>query len=290
MIETSAAGCRWSCGVDRDYLSDLAEYWLSGYDWREHEARLNRVPQFRGPGSTAEISNGYTTDLRAMGCVDVEFSRGQQVLPDPSPDAGNAPAEAEPGHGRGPLARAQTLICTALTSHYNKYNIDYIESQEFSCINTEGGHMSVIGLRDMQILRGLSSDRSLLSCSSDGTVVNLWNEDDGSGRQFWDVQLVPGSDDLFHITVSKGVTGDRRFLSCFPDGSGVDLWAQDDGSGRQRWQIAPVPGTNIPSYYHVTVSKGVTGDRRFLSCFPDGSGVDLWAQDDASGRQRWQLQ
>jgi pimeloyl-ACP methyl ester carboxylesterase len=39
-------GVGWSYGVDLDYLSDLAEYWRTGYDWREHEARLNQVPQF----------------------------------------------------------------------------------------------------------------------------------------------------------------------------------------------------------------------------------------------------
>ncbi|WP_157104280.1 epoxide hydrolase family protein [Nocardia kruczakiae] len=39
-------GVGWSYGVDRDYLIDLAEYWRTGYDWREHESRLNKVPQF----------------------------------------------------------------------------------------------------------------------------------------------------------------------------------------------------------------------------------------------------
>ena len=36
----------WSRGVPRDYLMELAEYWRTGYDWREHEARLNELPQF----------------------------------------------------------------------------------------------------------------------------------------------------------------------------------------------------------------------------------------------------
>ncbi|MBF5001232.1 epoxide hydrolase [Nocardia sp. BSTN01] len=39
-------GVGWSYGVDRDYLIDLAEYWRTGYDWREYESRLNKVPQF----------------------------------------------------------------------------------------------------------------------------------------------------------------------------------------------------------------------------------------------------
>jgi epoxide hydrolase len=39
-------GAGWSYGVDRDYLVNLVDYWRAGYDWREHEARLNAVPQF----------------------------------------------------------------------------------------------------------------------------------------------------------------------------------------------------------------------------------------------------
>jgi pimeloyl-ACP methyl ester carboxylesterase len=39
-------GASWSRGVPLDYLRELAEYWRTGYDWREHEARLNELPQF----------------------------------------------------------------------------------------------------------------------------------------------------------------------------------------------------------------------------------------------------
>jgi pimeloyl-ACP methyl ester carboxylesterase len=39
-------GEEWSRGVPVGYLTDLAEYWRSGYDWRRHEARLNEFPQF----------------------------------------------------------------------------------------------------------------------------------------------------------------------------------------------------------------------------------------------------
>jgi pimeloyl-ACP methyl ester carboxylesterase len=39
-------GVGWSRGVPRAYLRELAEYWRTSYDWREHEARLNELPQF----------------------------------------------------------------------------------------------------------------------------------------------------------------------------------------------------------------------------------------------------
>ncbi|UUU23243.1 epoxide hydrolase family protein [Streptomyces sp. DSM 40750] len=36
----------WSQGVPPAYLRELAAYWRTAYDWREHEAHLNRFPQF----------------------------------------------------------------------------------------------------------------------------------------------------------------------------------------------------------------------------------------------------
>ena len=39
-------GTGWSRGVPADYLRELAEYWRTKYDWRDHEAKLNAFPQF----------------------------------------------------------------------------------------------------------------------------------------------------------------------------------------------------------------------------------------------------
>ncbi|MET9478971.1 epoxide hydrolase family protein [Streptomyces sp. NPDC006638] len=36
----------WTQGVPPAYLKELAAYWRTTYDWREHEAHLNRFPQF----------------------------------------------------------------------------------------------------------------------------------------------------------------------------------------------------------------------------------------------------
>ncbi|MFC6882642.1 MULTISPECIES: epoxide hydrolase family protein [Actinomadura] len=39
-------GAGWSYGVRRDYARELADRWRANYDWRGHEAELNRFPQF----------------------------------------------------------------------------------------------------------------------------------------------------------------------------------------------------------------------------------------------------
>ena len=39
-------GTEWSRGVPVAYLRNLVAYWLDGYDWRAHEARLNQIPGF----------------------------------------------------------------------------------------------------------------------------------------------------------------------------------------------------------------------------------------------------
>jgi epoxide hydrolase len=40
------AGIGWTRGVPTAYLRSLADYWRTGFDWRDWEARLNDVPQF----------------------------------------------------------------------------------------------------------------------------------------------------------------------------------------------------------------------------------------------------
>jgi pimeloyl-ACP methyl ester carboxylesterase len=37
----------WSQGVPLNYLRELCDYWMTQYDWRKVEARLNSFPQFR---------------------------------------------------------------------------------------------------------------------------------------------------------------------------------------------------------------------------------------------------
>src|SRR5229473_220381 len=40
-------GTGWDYGTNLDYLKQLVEYWRDSYDWRKHEAELNRFTHFK---------------------------------------------------------------------------------------------------------------------------------------------------------------------------------------------------------------------------------------------------
>jgi pimeloyl-ACP methyl ester carboxylesterase len=56
------AGAGWSHGVPLAYLKELTEYWRTAYDWRTHEAHLNRFPQFT---TTIDNANVHFLHVRS---------------------------------------------------------------------------------------------------------------------------------------------------------------------------------------------------------------------------------
>lgn len=40
-------GTKWDFGTSLDYMKSLVSYWRGRYDWRQQEAALNRLPQYR---------------------------------------------------------------------------------------------------------------------------------------------------------------------------------------------------------------------------------------------------
>ncbi|MET8389518.1 epoxide hydrolase family protein [Streptosporangium canum] len=58
--EPTASG--WSQGVPPAYLKELAGHWRTAYDWREHEADLNRFPQFT---TTIDRTNVHFLHVRS---------------------------------------------------------------------------------------------------------------------------------------------------------------------------------------------------------------------------------
>jgi len=90
---------------------------------------------------------------------------------------------------------------------------------------------------------GYSLDNSYLSVNSQGTRVDFWQYDDGSGRQRWKIRG-PIAGGGYNIIVAGGVKGKRKYLSTNSAGTRVDLWIKDDNSGRQRWKLT---GELIPT-------------------------------------------
>src|SRR5215813_11745608 len=43
----AAPGEAWAYGSSVDYVRDLVAYWKDVFDWREQEAALNELPQFK---------------------------------------------------------------------------------------------------------------------------------------------------------------------------------------------------------------------------------------------------
>jgi hypothetical protein len=105
----------WSRGVPQGYLRGLADYWRTSYDWRAHEAELNRYPQFT---TTIDGQNVHFLHVRSReadatplmlihgwpGSV-VEFLDAIGPLTDPrahggeSADAFHLVIPSIPGHG-----------------------------------------------------------------------------------------------------------------------------------------------------------------------------------------------
>src|SRR5215831_12374537 len=46
---------RWGMGASLSYMKELADYWQHQYDWRKHEAALNRFHHFKAKVGGVEI-------------------------------------------------------------------------------------------------------------------------------------------------------------------------------------------------------------------------------------------
>ncbi len=108
----------WASGTDGDWLQEICHYWAEQYDWRQHEAALNRHPQFilpvgeqplhfihqRSPESGAQpllLIHGWPGSV-------VEFRHVIDALTDPvahggrAEDAFHVVAPSLPGYGFSP--------------------------------------------------------------------------------------------------------------------------------------------------------------------------------------------
>jgi hypothetical protein len=138
-----------------------------------------------------------------------------------------------------------------------------------------------------------TGDRALLSCSDcSANFVNVWDRDDGSGRQRWIASEVPGARGEYTLlgfggrdacADESGTAGSCWFLSAYPAGPDVNMWHADDGSGRQRWVFTQVGDAR----YHIRLGGGKADDKVYLGAADDNASVKLYAKP--SSRTVWTL-
>ena len=120
------------------------------------------------------------------------------------------------------------------------------EEEEYSLAETEAfakAAMPASFRSTVQANGKKHNQRTWLSTDKNGSKVDLWWSDDGSGRQQWQFTRVPGKTDQYVITNTKGKKSSqkRRTVSTPKCGRNyVDLWKKDDGSGKQRWKLTQV--------------------------------------------------
>jgi len=105
----------------------------------------------------------------------------------------------------------------------------------------------------------------------------------GQNQNFWWNDGAP-------IMINGGVKNKRKYLSSNFHGTKVDLWISQDRSGRQLWRLVKGYG----DWYNIKITNGVSRsgvalERGYLSCTHNGKKVDIWKEDDESGRQRWKI-
>jgi hypothetical protein len=129
-------------------------------------------------------------------------------------------------------AQARLRILRGVTGTGQYLSVPTGGTARLAAASDAGAIWKFVALADGTYAIQPATGATFLSTTSDGTKVDLYTTDDGSGRQRW--RLVPRGDGTYTLEISGGA-GERKYLSASSDGSRVDLWTSDDDSGRQRW-------------------------------------------------------
>jgi hypothetical protein len=129
----------------------------------------------------------------------------------------------------------------------------------------------------------------LSSQSCPSNISDLFNLDDGSGRQQWILKQVSGLPNYFNIIVSGGRNGCNQYLSASDcTDNRIDIYDKDDGSGRQQWIFKQI-GNNT---YNI-INVGRQTCEKYLGATSPTGGISIplifYKTDDGSGLQQWIL-
>ncbi|KAK9858854.1 hypothetical protein WJX84_007502 [Apatococcus fuscideae] len=124
------------------------------------------------------------------------------------------------------------------------------------------------------------------------TAIDTWFNQDGSGRQVFNLQLLGGGANSYTITTTSGRAGcDTPFWSSPACGGAANavLAATDDGSGAERFSIVPVNG-QAGQYNIIAANRGTCANVLSVqACTSNNFLAGYSAGDDGSGLQRWTI-
>ena len=255
---------------------------------------------------------GYLDSYGNLGILGGAQAYGVQTSANPDRDGGSGTWQVvrdDLTSGSGPVSYGDKIkLVNQYTDETAVPNAGYLDSygnlgilggarafgvQTSAKPNRDGGTgtWQVVPNSKSEITVAADQVAKLLSCS-EGGGVDLWSHNDLTGRQFWHFQKTEkgGKGNVYNILVSGGTNQDETFLSTYSNGS-VELFSHDDDSGRQQWELViaeadPEAEISDKVAYNIKVFGGTDFGKNYLSCSPSGR-VDLWGEDDNSGRQKW---
>ncbi|KAK9863993.1 hypothetical protein WJX84_007490 [Apatococcus fuscideae] len=136
--------------------------------------------------------------------------------------------------------------------------------------------------------------RPFASLSGDCSNVNIdsWFVQDGSGRQIFNLQLLPTGTNTYTITTTSGRAGcGTPFWSMQACGGSTTatLAATDDGTGLERWSIVPVNG-QAGQYYIIGAGRSACANvLGYSSCASSNLLNMFYPGDDGTGLQRFTI-
>ncbi len=190
-------GIGWRHGVPVAEVRALAEHWRSGYDWRRHEATLNRHPQFRTTidGQLLHFTHARSPEPAALPlvlvhgwpCTPVEFDALIDALADPRAHGGD-PADAFhvivpslPGFGFSGPTRAIGQASTARSAELVAALMERLGYPRY------GAHGGDAGSFVAPQLGRLHPDR-LVGVHLNGPITIPAADDDGTGYSATDLE------------------------------------------------------------------------------------------------------
>lgn len=165
-------GTEWKYGAKTQYIQSICNYWLEEYDWRKHEAELNRFPQYKTDIDGHEIHfiharsqhDNATPILISHGWPGtiVEFMKIIDPLIDPESHGGNAEdafhviCPSLPGYGFSGTTERELVDTLAIAEMFSTL-MSRLGYQKYIAQGGDWGAIitSNIGIVDEQHLYGL---------------------------------------------------------------------------------------------------------------------------------------